>query len=83
MIVDGILSVLAVVLNLLLSPLEIINISVDFVSGIGFVADFFAVIAYIIPWASLLPLFAIIASVISFKIIVSFLKTLWDILPLV
>lgn len=81
MIVDGILFVLSSLLNILLAPLEIINISVDFVSSIPFVAQFFQIVAYIIPWTNFVPLFGIVVAILSFKIFISFVKTLWAILP--
>lgn len=83
MILDGILFVLSQILRLLLAPLEGINIAIDFLASIPFVMSFFQVIAYIIPWTNFVPLFFIVLAIITYKILISVLKTLWDILPFV
>lgn len=83
MILDGILFVLSQVLRMLLAPLEGINIAIDFLASIPFVMQFFQVIAYIIPWTNFVPLFLLVIAIIAYKIVISILKTLWDILPFV
>lgn len=83
MIIDGILLVLSGLLNILLSPLEVINISIDFLNSIPFVMQFFEIIAYVLPWGNFVPLFILVVGIIGFKIIISILKTIWDILPVV
>lgn len=82
-IIDGFLYVLSIVLDVLLSPLEAIDAAINVVGSIPFLIQFFEVIAYILPWNNLLPLFVIVISVIGFKVVISLLKTLWDILPFV
>ena len=83
MIIDGLLYVISLVLDVLLSPLEAIDAAINVVGSIPFLIQFFEVIAYILPWHNLLPLFVIVIAVISFKIVISLVKTLWDILPFV
>ena len=82
MIIDMFLTVLATVLNILLAPLEIINIGIDLVVSIPVVASFLQVIAYLLPWSNLLPLFAIVVAILLFKIVISFISGIWNILPL-
>lgn len=81
MIVDGILNVLAILLNILLAPLEVLNIVIDISSSVPIVASFIQVVAYLIPFNNLLPIFVIVIAIIGFKVVISLLKTLWDILP--
>lgn len=83
MIVDGLLFILSNLLRFLLLPLEAINIGIDFVSSIPYVMQFFQIVAYIIPWTNFIPLFILVISIISFKIVISLLKTLWQVLPFV
>ena len=83
MIINGLIFVLSNVLEVLLAPLEVINITVNFLGSIPFLTQFFQVIAYIMPWNNLIPLFVIVIAVIAFKIIISLVKTLWEILPFV
>ena len=82
MIVDMILTVLATVLNILLAPLEAVNIGIDLVVSIPVVASFLQVVAYLIPWANLLPLFGIVVAILLLKIIIAFVTGVWDLLPL-
>lgn len=82
MIVDTLLNILASLFNILLAPLEIINIGIDVVSSIPIVASFIQVVAYIFPFNNLLPIIVIVISIIGFKVIISLLRTLWAILPI-
>lgn len=81
MIIDGILFVLKGVLNILLAPLTIVNIGVDFLSGIPIFAEFLQVVAYIMPWTNILPLIFIVGGLFSIRIVISIIKTLWNLLP--
>lgn len=83
MILDGILNILGFLFNALLSPLEIINIGIDVVSSIPIVTSFIQVVAYIFPFQNLLPIIIITIAILGFKIVISIIKTLWDLLPIV
>ena len=82
MIFSALFGVFRGAINILLLPLEIVNIAIDFVSSIPVLVSFFQVIAYIIPWSNILPLIILTISFGVFKIVVSLLKTIWDILPI-
>lgn len=82
MIVDAILFVLSGVLNILLAPLEIINIGVDLVAGIPVVVSFLQVVCYIIPWGNILPLIGFVIVVLLAKIIISLVRAIWAVLPI-
>lgn len=47
----------------------------------GFIHDFMAFIFFILPMEGLQTIFGIIVSIILFRVIVSLVKTLWDLLP--
>lgn len=81
MIIDMILFVLQGVCNIVLSPLTVLNIGVNFIDKIPIISDFVSVIAYILPWGALLPLFTLIVGIFIFRITVSLIKTIWDLLP--
>lgn len=83
MIIDAILGLISIILNVLLLPLEAFNIVIDLASSIPVVTNFLTFIAYIIPWTNLLPIFLSIFIIMSFRIIVALIKTIWDLLPLV
>lgn len=82
MIIDAILYVLSGVLNILLAPMEVINIGVDLVSGIPVVVSFLQVVCYIIPWTNILPLIGIVIAVLLGKILISLVRAIWALLPI-
>lgn len=45
-------------------------------------SDFLAFIFYILPISGLLPIVVIIISLMGFRIIISIIKTIWDLIPL-
>ena len=83
MIVDMILLVLQGVLNIILLPLEAVNISVDLIASIPVISEFLQIIAYILPWANLLPLILFTVGLFVFRIAVSLVKTVLDVIPFV
>ena len=83
MIIDLILLVLQGALNILLLPLSVVNVAVDFLSGIPLFVSFLQVIAYILPRGNILPLIILTISIIVLKIGISVVKTIWSLLPFV
>lgn len=83
MIVDLFLLVIQGVLNILLLPLTVVNIGVDFISSIPVIGEYLQVIAYILPWTNLLPLIAITVGIFVFRIAISLVKTVLDVIPFV
>lgn len=83
MIVDLLLLVLQGALSILLLPLTVVNIVIDFVSGITIFVSFLQVIAYILPWSNILPLIVLTIGLIGLRIGIAIVKTIWDLLPFV
>lgn len=83
MIIDVLLNIIAGVINVLLFPLEVINIGVDFLAGIPAVYKFLQVVVYILPWSNILPLIVLIIAIFILRIVISLIKTIWDLLPIV
>lgn len=83
MIVDLVLLVLQGALSILLLPLTVVNIVIDFVSGITVFVSFLQVIAYILPWSNILPLIVLTIGLIGLRIGIAIVKTIWDLLPFV
>ena len=81
MIIDLFLLVLQGVLNILLAPLTVINIGVDFIASIPVISEFLSVIAYVLPWTNLLPLIAIIVAIFIFRIAISLIRGVKAIIP--
>ena len=83
MIVDLLLLVLQGALSILLLPLTVVNIVIDFVSGITVFVSFLQVIAHILPWSNILPLIVLTIGLIGLRIGIAIVKTIWDLLPFV
>lgn len=81
MITDAILSFFTAMSSVLLTPLTIVNIAVDVVTSIPVVAKFVTIIAYIIPWDNLLPLFVIIFAVLGLRIGIAIIRFIFSLLP--
>lgn len=81
MITDGILLVFQGLINIILSPLSIINISVDFISNITPVTQFLQIVAYILPWSNLIPLITLIITLSLFRIAVALVKLVVEFIP--
>lgn len=81
MITDGILLVFQGLINIILSPLSIINISVDFISNITLVTQFLQIVSYILPWSNLMPLITLIITLSLFRIAVALVKLVVEFIP--
>ncbi|MGN1327822.1 MAG: hypothetical protein ACI4VQ_07100 [Clostridia bacterium] len=82
MIIDGFLYILQGIVNVLLAPLTPINWAVTTGVSIGVIADFINVVAFVLPWKNIQPIFTFIVAMFAFRAIVSLIKTIWDLLPI-
>lgn len=71
MILDLVLLVFQGLLNVLLLPFTIINITIDLVAGIPLIVQFLQVVAYILPWSNILPLILLVIAIFVFRIAVA------------
>lgn len=83
MIIDLCLGVLQGFLTIVLAPLEVINIAVDFVASMPVVMSFLQIVAYIFPWSNLLPLFTIVVAVLSFKALIGIIHGIYNLIPII
>ena len=83
MIFDLILTLAHGILSVLLAPLTLINITVNFIGSIPIVVDFLKLVAYVLPWSNILPLFLIIFSTFVFRIVLSVIKAIWKFIPII
>ena len=82
MIVDAILLLVQGIVNVLLSPLELVNIGVDLVASIPVIGDFLNVVFYVLPMDNLIPLIMLNVALFSFRVVISFIQTLWNLIPI-
>lgn len=82
MVSEFILGIVFNIVDLLLSPLALINVDFD-LSNMDFLQGVIGSIFYIIPIGAVLPLILINVALFGFRIVVRIVKTIWDLLPLV
>ena len=81
MIVEGLLTVVFGLVNTLLMPLNVVNFVVDS-SIFTPILEFINMALYMIPFAELMPIFMFFVGMMFFRIIVSVIKTIWNLLPI-
>lgn len=81
MIIDGILLVIKIVVEIILSPLTVLNIAIDFVGSIPVVMSFVQIVAYVIPWSNILPIILLIFAIFVFRIIVALINLVLKFVP--
>lgn len=81
MILDGILLVLQGILNVILLPVTALNVGIDLISSIPIVTQFLQLIAYILPWDNLLPIFIFVIGLFVFRIGISLAKLVVHFIP--
>ena len=83
MIVDLILLLVKGILVIILSPLSIISITIDFTTSIPIVFQFLQIIVYVIPWANILPIIIFIIGLFLFRTVLAIIKTVWKFIPII
>lgn len=83
MIIDGVLLVFQGVLNILLLPITVLNIGIDFIASIPVVTQFLQVVAYMLPWSNLLPIFLVVIGIFVFRIGVALFKLVLQVISAV
>ena len=81
MIIDKVLDVLFAFLEAVLSKLPVMNMDVDFSVLNGFM-DVLGFALYFFPWAKVLPILGLIMILQVWRIVVSIIRTVWEVLPL-
>ena len=81
MIIDGILLVIKIVVEIILSPLTVLNIAIDFVGSIPVVMSFVQIVSYVIPWSNILPIILLIFAIFVFRIIVALINLVLKFVP--
>ena len=83
MILNAILFILQGILSLLLAPLSILNIGIEFVVTIPIISNFIGVVAFVLPWEHLTPLITVVIGIFLFRASFSVIKTIWHFIPIV
>lgn len=82
MIIEALLNIIFSVINLLLTPFDGLNIILG--SDIfNTVLEYLSVANYVLPIENFIPIIVFVISTMLLRIIITVLKTLWDILPFI
>ena len=81
MILDAILGVLKIIIEILLSPLTVLNVAIDFIGSIPVVMSFVQVVAYVLPWQNILPVIILLFAIFVFRIVIALLNLILKFIP--
>lgn len=81
MIIDGLLAVVFGLVDLLLAPLGLLSFNFD-ITKLEPVLQYFRMALYLIPFQELSPIFLFFVVMMAFRIVVSLIKTIWNLLPI-
>lgn len=81
MITDAILLVFQGFLNIILSPLTVLNIAIDLVSSIPVISSFINIVAYVLPWSNILPIILFIISMFAFRGLLALVRLIKSFIP--
>lgn len=81
MIIDKVLDILFAFLETILSKLPVMTMDVDLSVLFGFM-DVLGFALYFFPWVKVLPILGLIMILQVWRIVVSVIRTIWEVLPL-
>lgn len=81
MVTDKLLDIVFSFLEKMLDKLPVMNISIDFSAVHGFLSVVGTAL-YFFPWQKVAPILAIIVLLQFWRILISIIKTIWSVLPL-
>ena len=82
MIIEAIFNIIFSVIDILLTPFDGLNLIISS-NVFNTVLEYLSVVTYILPIQNFTPIIVFIISTMLLRIIISALKTLWDILPFI
>ena len=82
MIIETIFNIIFFVVDILLTPFDGLNLIISS-NVFNTVLEYLSVVTYVLPIQNFIPILAFIISTMLLRIVISALKTLWDILPLI
>ena len=82
MITDNLMGIAFSFLEKLLDKLPIMNMDVDFSALNGFL-DVLGFALYFFPWAKVVPIVGLILLLQVWRVIISIIRVIWEVLPIV
>ena len=82
MIIETIFNIIFSVVDILLTPFDGLNLIISS-NVFNTVLEYLSVVTYVLPIQNFIPIIVFIISTMLLRIVITALKTLWDILPLI
>ena len=82
MIIETIFNIIFSVVDILLTPFDGLNLIISS-NVFNTVLEYLSVVTYVLPIQNFIPIIVFVTSTMLLRIVISALKTLWDILPLI
>ena len=82
MIIEAIFNIIFSVVDILLTPFDGLNLIISS-NVFNTVLEYLSVVTYVLPIQNFIPIIVFIISTMLLRIVITALKTLWDILPLI
>ena len=82
MIIETIFNIIFFVVDILLTPFDGLNLIISS-NVFNTVLEYLSVVTYVLPIQNFIPIIVFVTSTMLLRIVISALKTLWDILPLI
>ena len=82
MIIETIFNIIFSVVDILLTPFDGLNLIISS-NVFNTVLEYLSVVTYVLPIQNFIPIIVFVISTMLLRIVISALKTLWDILPLI
>lgn len=82
MITEGLINIFFGIVSGIFTLLPEVSWSVD-TSAFEYFLSILKVAGYVFPWSTVVAIALIVFSISIFRIVISFVKTIWDLLPIV
>lgn len=82
MITEALFNIIFGILDFVMGMLPFFDFTID-ISAFDTMADIIKTVSYLLPLGTMLTIFTLILAINGFKIVVSILKTIWQITPFV
>ena len=82
MIIETIFNIIFSVVDILLTPFDGLNLIISS-NVFNTVLEYLSVVTYVLPIQNFIPIIVFVTSTMLLRIVISALKTLWDMLPLI
>lgn len=81
MIIEALVDILVGIINTFLKPFSLISFAIPDIVVTNFL-EIMRLVCYILPLYALMPIIFAFMAIMSFRIVVALIKTIWELLPI-